>query len=287
MKINELGVLPDSVIYFHTPSESARKLFLTVRCVGRYHCDARYKVDRENYNSFLLLYVARGAGYVRINGTDTAITEGSIALIDCYHAHQYKTETGWDILWVHFYGPSAQGYYDLIKRSRSLIIQVTTSSSSAYALEEIFRMFHHDHQISEALINRHLVCALTDFLTHNSNLDSTNGGARDFEDVLSYIVQNLEKPILLQDLAEIAAMSPYHFCRVFKQKTGFTPHQYLLNARVNAAKFFLKTTDLPNKSIIARCGFNSESGFCTVFKRLTGRTPRQYRMNQKENLDEA
>jgi len=82
-------------------------------------------------------------------------------------------------------------------------------------------------------------------------------------------------------------MSPYHFCRVFKQKTGFTPHQYLLNARVNAAKFFLKTTDLPNKSIIVRCGFNSESGFCTVFKRLTGRTPRQYRMNQKENLDEA
>lgn len=287
MKIDEPGVLPESEVYFHTPSEPARKLFLNIRCVGRYQCDPRYKVARENYNSFLLLYVVRGAGFVRLNGTNTEISEGSLVLVDCYHAHHYHTETGWDILWVHFNGSSAKGYYDMIHRSRSLIIQAPVPSSATRALEKIFRMFHHEHHVSEALINRHLVCALTDFLTYNPKGNSLQGSLRDLEDVFSYIVQNLDQPILLQELASIAAMSPYHFCRIFKMETGFTPHQYLLNARVNAAKFFLKTTDLPNKSIIARCGFNSESGFCTVFKRMTGRTPRQYRLNQEGHHDKT
>ena len=58
---------------------------------------------------------------------------------------------------------------------------------------------------------------------------------------------------------------------------AFHIHEYLVNARVNAAKFYLKTTAYPNKEIAYRCGFSSESSFCTVFKRVAGLTPQAYR----------
>lgn len=277
MKVYEPGVLGNSDVYFHTPSEPARRQFLNIRCVGRYSCDAKYRVARQNYESYLLLYVQRGSGYFWIDSVRTAVAEGSLVLLDCYKPHRYGTDTGWDILWCHFSGAGAQGYYEMVQRSRSQIIHPHMPSSAIRALEKMFRMFHHERQVSEAMINRHLVCALTEFLTNNSTADSQRSDARDFEDVFSYIAQHLDQPISLQDLADQAALSPYYFCRVFREETGFTPNQYLINARVNAAKFFLRTTDLPNKAIIARCGFNSESGFCTVFKRLTGKTPHQYR----------
>lgn len=280
MKIHERGVLENSDVYFHTPSEPARKLFLNIRCVGRYSCDQKYRITRQNYESFLLLYVIRGAGYVWIHGQKTVVLAGALVLLDCYEPHKYGTDEGWDILWCHFSGVGARGYYEMVLRSRSQIIYPLIPSSSIRALEKIFRMFHLEHQVSEAMINRHLVCALTEFLTHTPNAESPSVDTRDFEEVLSYIAQNLEQPITLQDLADQAALSPYYFCRVFKEETGYTPNQYLINARVNAAKFFLRTTDLPNKAIIARCGFNSESGFCTVFRRVTGMTPHQYRRGE-------
>lgn len=278
MKIYERGVLDDSEVYFHTPSGPAKSVFLHIRCVGRYNCNENYQVIRNNYESYLLLYVVQGSGYVWLDGVKTQINAGTLVLLDCFHPHQYGTEMGWSILWAHFSGPQADGYYDLIHRTRSLVITPPIPSSSTRALEKIFRMFHHEHLVSEALINRHLVCALTDFMTTVPQRNGMQDQRHDFEDVFSYVAQNLESPINLNDLARRAALSPYHFCRIFKQETGYTPHQYIINARVNAAKFLLKTTTLSNKEILVRCGFNNESGFCTVFKRLTGQTPRGYKL---------
>lgn len=277
MRIYEKGVLAESAVYFYTPSSLAKEVFLHIRCVGRYTCDQNYSVNRKNYDSYLLLYVMRGSGYVCIDGSEKNISEGTLVLMDCYHPHKYGTTTGWDILWAHFSGPLAKDYFDLIHRSRSLIISPLIPCPATRALEKIFRMFHHEHQVSEALINRHLINALTDFLTNDSSNEKPKEQTLDLDDVLSYIAQNLSSPISLEDLAARANLSVYYFCRIFKNETGYSPHQYLMIARVNAAKFFLKTTDLSNKEIASRCGFSNESSFCTVFRRLTGYTPRVFK----------
>ena len=65
--------------------------------------------------------------------------------------------------------------------------------------------------------------------------------------------------------------------QVAEQKIGRSPVEYLIHTRINAAKFYLKTTQLSLKEISYRCGFSSESSFCTVFKRVAGVTPQTYR----------
>jgi AraC-like DNA-binding protein len=278
MKIKENGVQASSEVYFHTASETAKSLFFYIRCTGRYQCDGDYAVQRQRYNSFLLLFVVSGSGYLTLDGRKTPISEGTLALLDCYQPHSYGTDTGWDILWVHFDGEQARAYYNTIVESHSQYLLMPDPYRVMRSMEKIFRMYHHEKCASEAMINQYIVTVLTELLV--SVPERVNDGiGGNMEESLTFITQNLDRPLTLNELAKRAALSPFYFSRVFKRETGYTPHDYLVHARVNAAKFYLKTTQHSNKEISYRCGFSSESSFCTVFKRVTGITPQTYKVS--------
>lgn len=95
--------------------------------------------------------------------------------------------------------------------------------------------------------------------------------------LLEYIDANLAEPIKLDDLAEIAALSPYHLIRSFKAEMGLTPFRWVLQQRIERARRLLEITDLPLADIAYACGFSSQSHFSTVFKQSTGVTPAGYR----------
>lgn len=118
MKIRERGVLAESEIYFHTPSEMARRMFFYLRCTGRYLCDETYAVQRQSYNSFLILYVVRGQGYCYVDDARVPLSAGHFALLDCYRPHRYGTDTGWEILWIHYDGVLARDYYEAVVNTR-------------------------------------------------------------------------------------------------------------------------------------------------------------------------
>ncbi|MFR5875086.1 MAG: helix-turn-helix domain-containing protein [Eubacterium sp.] len=95
--------------------------------------------------------------------------------------------------------------------------------------------------------------------------------------VLTYIRDNYESPITLEELAEIAGMSPRYFCRAFYTMTGKTPIAYLNYYRIECAGEFLKLTDKTVTEIAISCGFNDMSYFSKQFKRYKSLTPSQYR----------
>jgi AraC family transcriptional regulator len=65
-------------------------------------------------------------------------------------------------------------------------------------------------------------------------------------------------------------MSPYHFSRLFKESTGFSPHQYVIERRVQQAKELLGSTTLPIAEIALLCGFANQSHLNRHLKRLFG-----------------
>ncbi len=91
--------------------------------------------------------------------------------------------------------------------------------------------------------------------------------------VTEYINDNLERDLSLQELAAIAQLSQYHFCRMFKRSTGLSPHKYLTRQRVERAKQLLKKGSMTLADIAMTCGFNHQSHLHRHFKRLTGVTP--------------
>ncbi|MBW4580513.1 MAG: AraC family transcriptional regulator [Tildeniella nuda ZEHNDER 1965/U140] len=95
--------------------------------------------------------------------------------------------------------------------------------------------------------------------------------------ILEFISEHLAEDLSLEQLAALCCLSQYHFCRLFKQSTGASPHQYLIRQRVERAKQLLLQSQLSIAEVAQTVGFNEQSQLTRHLKRATGLTPMQLR----------
>ncbi|MBW4577954.1 MAG: AraC family transcriptional regulator [Tildeniella nuda ZEHNDER 1965/U140] len=93
--------------------------------------------------------------------------------------------------------------------------------------------------------------------------------------IKEYINEHLNWDLKLIELSAIAQLSPYHFLRLFKQHMGITPHQYILQQRIERAKHLLQHSNLSIADIAVRTGFSDQSHLTRCFKGRFGVTPKQ------------
>lgn len=101
--------------------------------------------------------------------------------------------------------------------------------------------------------------------------------ARRLQRVREMLEQRYAEDLSLDELAQAAAMSRFHFVRRFKASTGLSPYQYLLKQRIEVAQRLLRAADEPIAQVAQAVGFADQSAFGAHFRRLVGTTPRQWR----------
>jgi transcriptional regulator GlxA family with amidase domain len=94
---------------------------------------------------------------------------------------------------------------------------------------------------------------------------------------LGWMLEHLDEPLSVEELAARSMLSPRHFARRFRAVTGTTPHQWLLSQRVLLASRLLETTDEPVEGIARRCGMGTAANLRTHFARVVGTSPTSYR----------
>lgn len=94
---------------------------------------------------------------------------------------------------------------------------------------------------------------------------------------IAYMRDNLDCELTLAEAANAAGLSPFHFIRAFRAETGQTPHEYLVNLRIERACQLLRDTDRSVTDICFLSGFTSPSHFSSTFRRIVGVSPREYR----------
>lgn len=92
-----------------------------------------------------------------------------------------------------------------------------------------------------------------------------------------YIMDNLGKPLPLEELAEKASVCKDSLIRLFKRELGVTPVNYILKKRIEKAQTWLATQDLSINDIAVQLGFVNQSYFSAQFKKAVGISPLQYR----------
>lgn len=95
--------------------------------------------------------------------------------------------------------------------------------------------------------------------------------------VLAHIDAHLADRLRLDELAAVASMSVDHFVRAFEEATGSTPHQWVLESRLDAACKKLQGSANPIEDIAHACGFAGAAHFSATFRRHRGVTPSAYR----------
>ena len=114
-----------------------------------------------------------------------------------------------------------------------------------------------------------------------SRARSTDGvlSPQHLERVDRLINERLGERLAIRDLGAAVGLSAFHFCRIFRNATGKSPHQYLVAKRIEEARRILVTTDLPLVSVARHVGFRTQAHFTKVFRALAGSTPGAYRRN--------
>ena len=118
--------------------------------------------------------------------------------------------------------------------------------------------------------------------TLESNLDLqeihfTSVGKKEINITLDYLHANINRDFSLENVADLAGLSKYHFIRMFKKETGKTPYRYYMDLKIEKAAELIKMNKFSITEICFMCGFKDHSHFSRVFRNKKGVTPSNFK----------
>lgn len=278
MKSNEPYILPKSDYYIYTPA-SNRPEFLFYCCsAGHFYYEKGYTLKRDSYDSYLLIYIKSGVMNFSFDESYNATVEaGQCLLLNCYRPHTYSCTEDCECFWCHFDGGCSCQFFSYIASTLSPLPVISGGETFFSSITAVFTALSAP-LVNEPLISDKINQMLTCFLQNNNDIEETDSSST-ISKAMAYIGNNFSKQLSIEELAHNSGFSVWHFIRLFKSETGFTPHEYLIRVRINAASYMLSSTTMPIKEICYACGYSGESVFSTAFKRETGKSPNEYRNN--------
>ncbi len=278
MKSVDRGVLPYSTCYYHTPPESTQSLMYYHTWLGHYYCTDEYEFRRKEYPNPLLFYIRKGVLNIDYRGEHKKAGAGDIVLLECLEPHRYYADDGLEFLYIHFGGVNAHDMARYIIDQRGWLISKPDNHLIEDVLLEALDFFKHDG-FETSFQTSMRIYRLFDLLLAPTEKEKHDQSPID--DAIHYIRTHVGEPITLNELADIAALSPYYFSHCFKDQTGFAPMDYVINTRIERAKVLLLRTEKPISEIADEVGYASSSSLINLFVKKIGESPAQYRKNHR------
>ena len=274
-----MNYMGKTVDFIHTPSDTALSHFFYVVYMGHLVCKLSHRVERDSFGSFLLIATVSGKGHLTYRDRHYEVTD--CMLIDCddYHLYHADTDLGWEYKWMHFNGCSSKGYCEMIYDKSGPVFRL---DNIAYIYDWIDKLMHQmnennvDFEInaSASILNMLSYILVSNKLFKFANTKAIN---KSVKTIIDYIEKNYSNEINHAQLAKLTGYSECYLYKIFKNATGYRPHEYLIKYRINKAKYLLKFSDLSVERVSESVGYNNASSFITIFKKLEGITPLQYR----------
>ena len=270
----------DSIRMILTPSSTARSTYFYTQEVGYFKTFHPYFSERENLDSFLIVYTVSGKGYLEYEGQTYPITKEQCFYINCEQHHLYRTdrEEDWEILWIHFNGNSALGYYKEFTRNGFQILSVRDEFFMERTLWRIIALNQKKDLTTELVTSNLINGMLTELLLQTATNNADTFLIPDYiRQIVREIDKNFKSGLPLSYFEEFTHRSRYHILKEFKKYIGVTIHEYIITARISYAKELLKYSDLPVSEIAFESGMNNVTHFINLFKAREGTTPLAYR----------
>jgi len=149
-----------------------------------------------------------------------------------------------------------------------------------FLLSAMLREYRQDLPFSDRVIEHYLSALFAKMLRKIAMNDSFVPDL--WEELRAYIDENPGGELTLSALAKKCFYHPAYFSRVFKQRFGISPSEYVRQKRMEYAMRLLQETELPVDEIIPRAGYNDRSAFYHAFSRAASMTPAEFRAKVKE-----
>ncbi len=231
---------------------------------------------------FALVYITRGEGFFCSETCgEHPVNTGDVLMLfpDEWHTYHPSLENGWDEYWVIFNGetPSYMQKSGILSLDKALLkpgLDISLHQQMIRILDSI-----ESKRIGyEQLIASETTHAIASILS----LDRMKPGKssrleQKIHEARCLIDEHHHNDIDMENIAKQLNLSYSYYRKLFRDTVGLTPHQYLLQVRINKAKELLDNYDLSVKEISANVGFTDELYFSRLFKKKTGIVPSKWR----------
>lgn len=249
--------------------------------VGFYPHAVGHSMRRRHHPDNLIAFCAGGIGTLHTDAGQWPVCAGDLMLLPAGTPHHYAADPGqpWSLYWVHYQGAMAADYTRFLCMPEP-VMSVGLQPRLIADFEALFAL----RSAGGERVFVHAACQLKAMLTDCACLIATHSQIRgtriDLEQIQQLMRRRIDRELDLDDLAQAANLSKFHFTRKFKQLTGHAPIQHFIHLKMQHACQLLDTTHEPVKRIATRVGYDDPHYFSRLFKRVIGVSPQQYRQHR-------
>lgn len=258
---------------------------------GWEQCDPLHSYGPSTRNHYLFHYVIAGTGTLLADNmygetTTYSIKSGQGFMIFPKQTTTYLAdkEHPWEYAWLEFDGLRVKEAVELAGLSIDEPVYRSNAKDLTKALEQEMLYIAQNSSLPPFHLIGHLYLFL-DYLTRSSASRKLlqSGKLRDFyiKEAFSFIEQNFQNDISVEDIAAFCNLNRSYFGKIFRDAVGKSPQEFLISYRMAKAAELLKLTELSVGDIGNAVGYPNLLHFSRAFKNTYGISPRQWRTENK------
>lgn len=234
----------------------------------------------NQYSEYLFFYSYGSMSFMK-HGSRYSVMQDDVVVSACNTPLRFAQAQKNDYIYVVIGGTSAQLYYNHIRNKTGVfhtspltpvaelfvsLLYLDYKKQPVEAQLEasviLHQLLHEMYQISKNILYAKSITPVQDTAVNTA---------------IRYIQENYAQPLDVDTICDSVSFSKYYFCKLFKEYTGMTIHQYLVEYRINRSKELLSYSQLSIAGVASSVGFKSALTFSRQFKELVHMTPTRYR----------
>ena len=242
---------------------------------------AEWKMDTSSFGQNKFYYIKKGRCTITIEGKKYDGIPGRLFFIPAGTMHSYSNDSSAPFAkcWIHFdIYPDNNAFFG------KLNLPYFTDVKNHGRIDRYFRLMAKEltsENVTDLLNGKAaLFNLLSDYIEITSPEMQIGAPSDDgIGKIVSFVDENIECNIKLEELAGICHLHPTHFIRYFKKKTGETPAHFVQRRKIETAKRLIEETNLPLGEIMCRVGIVDAAQFSKKFRSFYGNSPSSFRKN--------
>ena len=232
-----------------------------------------------------ILYIAEGECSVISDNKKITVPAGSVIVYLPYQRQEYFFDGDFQSksYYIHFAGVACDDLMQKFGMDKENMYFIGYSHSLVNLLDSLIETFRLKQPFYEETSQGILleILSLAGRKIKEASSSVGKSAIKRIKEVCRDIYANYSKDNPIAYYAKMCNLSESRFSHAFKEFTSLSPKQYILKAKTEISKEFLKNTDLTVLQIANNVGFQSQNYFSRIFKKYTGCSPTKYRENTK------
>lgn len=274
---------------------------IAVSGIGRLYLDPKNISTINDYTAyhpkqgktlkdFSLIYISKGDGeYTSTDCSSQKIDKGDAFIVFPNQWYNYypNPNTKWNEYWITFRGEYFERVLKHVVNKKDPIFHIGVNEEIIKIFSQLFDYATeqpYGYQSVLSSLTLHLI-SLIQCISMNKSQCSESVNMQKVQEACIFMQENIYEKFSLEDIAQSTNMSYSNFRKVFKQYTGITPHQYVLQIKLRKVKELLNNTSMSIHDIATKLNFESADYFSYFFRCKTGISPISYRKKAQKDED--